>query len=219
MGSNEWNFAQLHKLSRPVHSWCAAAPTHPSSLFIFRGCRAIWLEVSDRRPVAFTNLPSPSSTTKRVSAVGVWPHSGEAREHTIVFPRQLEFCSSTPYYMPRRSSSFVVVEPAPYAFFFVFVLFSFFFFFFCFFLSSFHARCRTRGTRTEPAIGDHTIHTGLDCTIGTRMNLERRIWSARDSIATSPWPSSLYRFWRLRLLMLIRRSASALTFFPPTIRL
>lgn len=37
--------------------------------FIFRRCGAIWLEVSDRRPVAFTNLPLPAPRHPRTTMV------------------------------------------------------------------------------------------------------------------------------------------------------
>lgn len=43
--------------------------------FIFRGCGAIWLEVTDRRPVAFTNLPLPTPRHPRTTIAGLLPFS------------------------------------------------------------------------------------------------------------------------------------------------
>jgi len=57
-------------------SGAPAAPLLLSLRFIFRGYGAIWLEVTDRRPVAFTNLPPPTPSTIREPP---WPASSHFR--------------------------------------------------------------------------------------------------------------------------------------------
>lgn len=52
-------FARCITLSLFSAMWSSHQRVSFPSRFIFRGCGAIWLEVSDRRPVAFTNLPLP----------------------------------------------------------------------------------------------------------------------------------------------------------------
>lgn len=57
---------------RPVHNFVfvfchVVQRVFFPSRFIFRGCGAIWLEVSDRRPVAFTNLPPPTPRHPRTT--------------------------------------------------------------------------------------------------------------------------------------------------------
>lgn len=52
-------------------------PPSPSASprFIFSGCGAIWLEVTDRRPVAFTNLPPSIPLHPRTATAGLLPFS------------------------------------------------------------------------------------------------------------------------------------------------
>lgn len=64
------------------------------------------------------------------------------------------FPVSSSFVVPHHATSSFVVVQTPCCF---LLLILFFFFFFV--LSPFHARCRSPGTRTKSAQGDHTIYT------------------------------------------------------------